>query len=69
MKRRKIMSTFDSANSNITADEIVVDERKVKTLIRRIIIAEATNLKSEAKSDNEMVKEIKKMIEEEISCY
>lgn len=63
------MSTFDSANSNITADEIVVDERKVKTLIRRIIIAEATNLKSEAKSDNEMVKEIKKMIEEEISCY
>ncbi len=63
------MSTFDSANSNTTADEIVVDERKVKTLIRRIIIAEATNLKSEAKSDNEMVKEIKKMIEEEISCY
>lgn len=63
------MSTFDSANSNTTADEIIVDERKVKTLIRRIIIAEATNLKSEAKSDNEMVKEIKKMIEEEISCY
>lgn len=61
------MSTFDETNNN--AVEETVDERRVTRLIRRIIIAEANNLKSEAKSDAEMVKAIKTMIEEETSCY
>ena len=49
-------------------DEIKVDEKKVKTLIRRIIIAERNNIKSEEKNDTQMVNAIKKMIEEEVEC-
>ena len=46
-----------------------VDQQKASKLIRRIIIAESRNIKSGEKSDTQMVKEIKKMIEEEVNCY
>lgn len=47
---------------------IKVDEKKAASLIRKIIIAESKNIKSEEKSDSQMVKDIKKMIEEEVEC-
>lgn len=49
-------------------NEIIVDKKKAASLIKRIIIAESRNLKSEEKSDNQMVTAIKKMIEEEVKC-
>lgn len=49
--------------------EIVVDERKVKKILRRIIVEESKNLKSQEKSDTQMVKLIKDLIEEEVECY
>ncbi len=49
--------------------EIVVDERKVKKILRRIIVEESKNLKSQEKSDPQMVKLIKDLIEEEVECY
>ena len=49
--------------------EIEVDENKAAKLIRRIIISESKNNKSGEKNDSQMVKEIKKMIEEEVNCY
>lgn len=49
-------------------DTIKVDEKKAASLIRRIIIAESKNIKSEEKSDPQMVAAIKKMIEEEVEC-
>ena len=49
-------------------NEIIVDKKKAASLIKRIIIAESRNIKSEEKSDNQMVTAIKKMIEEEVKC-
>lgn len=54
---------------NDSIDEIVVDERKVKKILRRIIVEESKNLKSQEKSDQQMVKQIKDLIEEEVECY
>ena len=50
-------------------DEIKIDEQKATRLIRRIIVAESKNIKSEEKSDTQMVNDIKKMIEEAVQCY
>ena len=47
---------------------IKVDEKKAASLIRKIIIAESKNIKSEEKNDAQMVTAIKKMIEEEVEC-
>ena len=47
---------------------IKVDEKKAASLIRKIIIAESKNIKSEEKNDAQMVTAIKKMIEEEVQC-
>ena len=47
---------------------IKVDEKKAASLIRKIIIAESKNIKSEEKKDAQMVTAIKKMIEEEVEC-
>lgn len=55
----------------LTSNEnrIPIDEKKVKSLIRRIIIAETKNIKSGEKNDVQMAKAIQKMIEEEVKCY
>lgn len=50
-------------------EEIKIDEQKATRLIRRIIVAERKNIKSQAKTDIQMVKEIQKIIEEELKCY
>lgn len=47
---------------------IKIDKKKAASLIRKIIIAESKNIKSEEKSDAQMVSTIKKMIEEEVEC-
>lgn len=54
-------------NNNLL--EIEFDKNKANRLIRRIIISESKNLKSGEKNDTQMVKDIKKMIEEEVECY
>jgi hypothetical protein len=50
------------------ADSNQVDEKVVRRLMNKIIIQENRNNKSRAKSDSQMVTEIKKMIEEEVKC-
>ena len=54
---------------NDSNGEIGVDERKVKKILRRIIVEESKNWKSQEKSDTQMVKLIKDLIEEEVECY
>ena len=49
-------------------DSNQVDENVVRRLMNKIIIQENRNNKSRAKSDSQMVAEIKKMIEEEVKC-
>ena len=50
-------------------NDFAVDDKRVAKLITKIIIAERNNLKSGEKSFDQMVKEIKKWIEEEAECY
>ena len=50
------------------ADSNQVDEKVGRRLMNKIIIQENRNNKSRAKSDSQMVTEIKKMIEEEVKC-
>ena len=53
----------------MSEDNIIqIDEEKAARLIRKIIIAERKNIKSEEKSVAQMVNAIKKMIEEEVEC-
>ncbi len=44
------------------------DEKVIERLKKKIIIAESTNLRTRNKTDAQMVKDIKKWIEEEIAC-
>lgn len=50
-------------------DTITIDDKKVKNILRKIIIEERRNVSSKEISDSEMVKKIKKIIEEEVECY
>ena len=50
-------------------DDFVIDEKAIERLQRKIIIAENTNLRTKNKTDAQMVKDIKKWIEEEVKCY
>lgn len=49
-------------------DEIRIGENAIKRLKRKIVIQENMNLKTRAKSDQDMIKWIKKQIEEEVQC-
>lgn len=51
------------------SNEIVLDEKSIKRLKDKIIIAENNNLRTKQKSDAEMIAAIKKWIEEEAKCY
>lgn len=48
---------------------IEIDTKKVNKLLKRLIIKEKSNIKTKQYNDAEMVKIIKKMIEEEVECY
>lgn len=57
-------------NENIIKfDEVEIDKRKVELLLRKIIIKEKNNIKTKQFNDSDMIKIIKKMIEEEVQCY
>lgn len=58
MERRKNM---DLPNEHL-------DRRVIEKLKRKIVIAENTNLRTKNKSDQQMVQDIKKWIEEEVTC-
>ena len=49
--------------------KIEIDDRKVQLLLKKVIILETTNLKTKKYNNNEMVKKIKSLIEEEVECY
>lgn len=50
-------------------EEIIIDEEKANRILKKIIILERTNMKNKRFNDVEMVKKIKKAIEEEVECY
>nr|WP_295683801.1 hypothetical protein [uncultured Lachnoclostridium sp.] len=58
------------SDSNIEiVNGIEVDTDKAQKLIKKIIVREKRNLSTRELSDPEMVKKIKKMIEEDVECY
>lgn len=55
--------------NKITVNNIEIDTKKATLLMKKIIIEEKNNLKTKQFNDTEMVKNIKKLIEEEVPCY
>jgi hypothetical protein len=53
----------------IVVSGVEIDTRKAQLMLQKIIIKEKTNIKTKQFNDLEMVKKIKKMIEEEVQCY
>lgn len=50
-------------------NDIEIDVEKAEKLVKRVIVKEKRNLSTKEFSSPEMVKKIKKMIEEEVECY
>lgn len=48
---------------------IDVDVDKAQRLIKKVIVKEKRNLSTKEFGSTEMVRKIKKMIEEEVECY
>jgi hypothetical protein len=60
---------MDMANKTVTINGVEIDAEKADALLKRIIIKEKTNIKTKQYNDGEMVKMIKKLIEEVAECY
>ncbi len=59
---------MDNTNS-VFINGIEIDTEKAYRLMRRLVIKEKINIKTKQYNDSEMVRMIKKMIEEEVQCY
>lgn len=57
------------ANDKTETNGIEIDEGKAFKMLQKLILREKTNIKTREKNDGEMVRMIKKMIEEEVECY
>jgi hypothetical protein len=59
------MSSYEYANLNETG----IESERAERLMRGILKLEETNNKTKSLSDQEMVRKIVKLIEEEVDCY
>lgn len=57
------------SNKTEIVNGVDVDVEKAQKLIKRVIVKEKRNLSTKEYGTLEMVKKIKKMIEEEVECY
>ncbi|MGI6448873.1 MAG: hypothetical protein ACOX3R_00855 [Desulfitobacteriia bacterium] len=48
---------------------VEIDTEKAVKMLTKLIVKEKTNIKTKQYNDIEMVKMIKKIIEEEVQCY
>jgi len=56
-------------NVAVIINGIEIDTKKAHKMLKSLIIREKVNIKSKQYNDGEMVKMIKKMIKEEVTCY
>jgi hypothetical protein len=56
-------------DKKVMVDRIEIDVLKAQRMLQKLIVREKTNIKTKEKNDGEMVRMIKKMIEEEVECY
>ena len=59
---------MDNSNPTII-NGIEIDTEKAQKMLTKLIMIEKKNVKTKQYNDGEMVKIIKKMIEEEVQCY
>ncbi|WP_339295642.1 hypothetical protein MKY82_05180 [Paenibacillus sp. FSL W7-1279] len=57
------------SNNPTILNGIEVDTEKAQKMLTKLIMREKKNIKTKQYNDSEMVKMIKKMIEEEVQCY
>lgn len=50
-------------------NEVKINTQKADTMLKKLIMREKINIKTKQYNDSEMVRMIKKMIEEEVQCY
>jgi len=62
------ISIMDNINPTII-NGIEIDTDKAQKMLTKLIMREKKNIKTKQYNDGEMVKMIKKMIEEEVQCY
>ena len=58
-----------ATNDKEIVNGIEVDIDKAQRLIKKVIVKAKRNLSTKEFGSDEMVKKIKKMIEEEVECY
>lgn len=58
-----------SNENKVTVYGIEIDVEKSEKMLKKLIMREATNIKTKEKNDGQMVSMIRKMIEEEVQCY
>jgi len=56
-------------NNPAIVNGIEINTEKAQKLLMKLIVREKTNIKTKQHNDGEVVKMIKKMIEEEVQCY
>lgn len=56
-------------SETISINGIEIDKEKAQKMLNKLILREKTNIKTKQYNDGEMVRIIKKMIEEEVQCY
>lgn len=58
-----------SINGKVFVNSIEIDAEKAQKMLKKLIMREKINFKTKQYNDSEMVKMIKKLIEEEVQCY
>ena len=53
----------------IKYNDVEIDTEKADLMMKKLILKEKKNIKSKQYNDSEMIRKIKKMIEEEVTCY
>lgn len=57
------------ADEQVVKNGITIDTKIVKNICRRLIVKEASNLKTKVKNEGQMIKDIQNLIQEEVKCY
>ena len=50
------------------SDSVIIDDQKLSRIVKRIIQLENDNVKTREDNDEDMKKQIEKIIEEEVKC-
>lgn len=56
------------SSEKVVVDGIEIDVKKARNILTSILVAEKKNISTKEKGDSEMIKDIKKIIAEEVAC-